>query len=184
MPIQIGQAEPGFNDPVGLMTACHRRIETFLKTLSIAARIAQQRQLQPEEMKAVSRALRYFREAAPNHTADEEQDVFPALVRHEPRSKKTVEALMRDHDLADALHARVNAIGEEWLRDGQVPAALHPELLDALARLELLYADHIQVEEAELFPQASRVLSQDELDTIGARMAERRGLRYVSGSVR
>lgn len=178
MPVQIGQAEPGFDDPVGLMTACHRRIKNFLKTLRIAAELAEQRDLEPEELEAVSRALHYFRDAAPNHTADEEQDVFPALLRHEPSSTETVEALLRDHHRADALHQQVNDIGEVWLREGRIQLARYRELVDALTQLEGLYAEHIRTEETELFPRASQVLSRAEFTAIGVKMAERRGMRY------
>ena len=38
MPIQIGQAEPGFDNPLGLLSACHRRVERFLAALARVAR--------------------------------------------------------------------------------------------------------------------------------------------------
>lgn len=179
MAIQIGQAEPGYNDPVGLMTACHRRIERFLKTLRFAAEHAGGRGLEPEEREALARALRYFREAAPHHTADEEQDLFPALVRKEPDTAVSVENLEKDHARAEELHARVDALGEKWLQAGQLSGPDLAEFRDATATLEKLYAGHIRIEETEVFPRASRALNRTDLDAIGRRMAQRRGMAYL-----
>lgn len=179
MAIQIGQIEPGCNDPVGLMTACHRRIERFLKTLQHAAQHLAGRKLSPEEEEALSRALRYFREAAPKHTADEEDDLFPALIRHQPATAEAVHALEQDHLRAARLHAVVDQIAEQWIRDGVLGEGAVKELKQALDDLALLYGEHIRTEETELFPRASQVLQAEELDAIGRRMAERRGVPFV-----
>ncbi len=46
MPVSIGaKPESGFDDPIGLMTDCHRRIESFLEALSKAAQSAAGRKL-------------------------------------------------------------------------------------------------------------------------------------------
>ena len=80
MLIQIGAESSSFMDPIGLMSDCHRRIEMFLNTLSEAADCTG-RSLKEEEGRALDAALRYFREAAPKHNADEEQSLFPRLRR-------------------------------------------------------------------------------------------------------
>ena len=76
MPVQIGAKTHTFSDPTALLSDCHRRIEMFLGTLEkIAAHIDQP--LPDDVRRALESALRYFREAAPKHTADEEESVFP-----------------------------------------------------------------------------------------------------------
>jgi hemerythrin-like domain-containing protein len=48
------------------------------------------------------------------------------------------------------------------------------QLLTATAKLKRLYADHIQVEETSVFPQAAEVLEKTELAAIGAEFRARR----------
>jgi hemerythrin superfamily protein len=60
------------------MSDCHRRIEMFLRVLGAAAE-RKGGTLAEDERRALDAALRYFREAAPKHNADEEQSLFPRL---------------------------------------------------------------------------------------------------------
>ena len=78
MPVQIGAQSHSFSDPTGLLSDCHRRIEMFLGTLERVASVID-RPLTEETRPALESALRYFREAAPKHTADEEESLFPRL---------------------------------------------------------------------------------------------------------
>src|SRR5215468_10167073 len=80
MPIQIGGKNHSFSEPTGLLSDCHRRIEMFLGSLERVAG-ATERPLNSESQQALEAALRYFREAAPRHTADEEESLFPRLRR-------------------------------------------------------------------------------------------------------
>ena len=72
MPVQIGAPAHNFSDPTGLLSDCHRRIEMFLRVLEGVALVID-RPLTGESRSALESALRYFREAAPKHTADEEE---------------------------------------------------------------------------------------------------------------
>jgi len=78
MPVQIGAPAHNFSDPTGLLSDCHRRIEMFLRVLEGVALVID-RPLTGESRSALESALRYFREAAPKHTADEEESLFPRL---------------------------------------------------------------------------------------------------------
>src|ERR1700694_2567703 len=79
MPIQIGQKESDFTDPLGLLSDCHRRIEHFLAVLIRLCDKAQGGPLDAEREDLLKKALAYFRNAAPKHTADEEHSLFPRL---------------------------------------------------------------------------------------------------------
>src|SRR5947208_11249106 len=80
MAVTIGATpEHSFEQPLGLLTDCHRRIELFLGVLSRIAEDARGGALTDQQRSALMTALRYFREAAPKHTADEEQSLFPRL---------------------------------------------------------------------------------------------------------
>lgn len=79
MPVNIGATEITFANPIGLLTDCHRCIERFLQALLKIAADVQGGALDTARRDALQAALKYFRLAAPKHTADEEDDLFPAL---------------------------------------------------------------------------------------------------------
>lgn len=78
MPVQIGAKAHSFSDPTGLLSDCHRRIEMFLASLQRVGEMID-RPLSDDARTALESALRYFRESAPKHTADEEESLFPRL---------------------------------------------------------------------------------------------------------
>src|ERR1035437_214605 len=72
MGIQIGaKPDSGFDDPIGMLIDCHRRIERFLQILWVVADAAPGRALTDEEAAAAQSALHYFRVGGQRHTADE-----------------------------------------------------------------------------------------------------------------
>src|ERR1017187_10966064 len=89
MPIVIGaKRESSFTDPIGLLSDCHRRVERFL---AVRVHVATQAPGEPftgEQRTAWDTALRYFREAAPKHTADEEEKPVSPVARHGPLRSK------------------------------------------------------------------------------------------------
>jgi hemerythrin-like domain-containing protein len=185
MPIQIGQKkEADFSDPLGLLSDCHRRIEHFLGVL---IRICQKRSgdtLAADERPALENALTYFRNAAPKHTADEEDSLFPRM-RAAGGAATALECLARlegDHETAGRDHAIVDELGMRWLQQGLLDGEPTLELTHALERLSRLYAQHIAIEDKELFPLAGRVLNAGDLAAVGAEMAERRGVATNAGS--
>ena len=185
MPIVIGaKAQSGFHDPIGLLADCHRRIERFLAVLARVASEAQGRHLTAEQREALDVALRYFREAAPKHTADEEQSLFPRLRQiDEPEMTAAlaqVESLENDHTRAERSHAEVDRLGQLWLASGTLSPADADRLNGLLSELADLYRDHIAVEEHHVFPVASRVLASPDRQAIGGEMAARRGLGPVT----
>src|ERR1035438_2114885 len=77
MAIQIGaKPDSGFDDPIGMLIDCHRRIERFLHVLCVVADRAWNRALTDEEVTAVQSALQYFRVGGLRHTADEEESLL------------------------------------------------------------------------------------------------------------
>ncbi len=181
MPIVIGaRPESNFTDPIGLLTDCHRRIEQFLSVLVQVAAQANGGPLAAEQRVPMETALRYFRDAAPKHTADEESTLFPRLrLCDRPELQAAfarMDALEQDHILAGRGHAEVDRLGERWLADGSLPPADAERLSLVLAELSGLYRDHIAIEERELFPAASLALAEADRVSIGVEMANRRGL--------
>ena len=80
MPVQLGvRPDHSFNEPLGLLSDCHRRIEQFLDLLIKVNDEAGELELSPVHRDALQVALRYFSVAAPKHTQDEEASLFPRL---------------------------------------------------------------------------------------------------------
>jgi len=182
MPVQIGgKAESDFNTPLGLLSDCHRRIENFLALLIRVAHGARGRVLSAEDRAALEKALDYFRDSAPQHTADEEESLFPRLrgLDHPLANSAlaSIDALEADHVAAAADHAVVDSLGRRWLEHGALSADEHGLLNGALDRLSAVYVRHIAVEDAEVFPLAGKILQANDLASMGDEMARRRGLR-------
>ena len=184
MPVVIGsKRESDFTDPIGMLSDCHRRIERFLRVLLTIATEQQGGPLSGEQRVALETALNYFRNAAPKHTADEEESLFPRLRRIEsPEMRSTLEridALEHDHQRADQRHQEVERLGREWLNRGRLPGEDAKRLANLLTELSELYEQHIALEDREIFPSAKRLLSPEDRTAVGVEMADRRGLRAV-----
>ena len=175
MSVEIGgQPDSGFDDPLGMLQDCHRRIERFLKTLGTVLRRARSRALDDEEAAAVKAALHYFRVGGSRHTDDEEESLFPRLNAHPDAPGPTMNDLEEEHQRAQGLHYVVDRLFMTWLNARALKAEQEQQLESAMAQLEQLYASHIDVEERILFPAAAKLLSREELTEIGEEFRRRR----------
>src|ERR1039458_7462012 len=116
MAIQIGaKPDSGFDDPIGMLIDCHRRIERFLHVRCRVEDRAWNRALADEEVTAIQSALQYFRVGGLRHTADEEESLFPRL-RAESITDNSEEIgrLENDHRQANELHAMVDTLYSVW----------------------------------------------------------------------
>lgn len=183
MPVQIGALTHNFSDPTGVLSDCHRRIEMFLGSLGAIANVIDC-PLTDETRRALDSALRYFREAAPKHTADEEESLFPRLRQvHHPNVQSALarlEELERDHHWAVRLHAEVDGLGQRCLSKGSLSGVEAEEFQRAVASLTSMYRQHISVEDSVVFPAAARLLSQTDRATIADEMAVRRKVRLTT----
>src|SRR5579885_1714835 len=180
MPITIGaKPEATFADPIGMLKDCHRRIERFLNVLAQLSPAAG-RPLDPAQRASWETALRYFREAAPKHTADEEDSLFPRLrqiARPEVQALlERVDVLEQEHARAAQNHEAIDQLGQTWLKEERLSAEQASRLIALLRELQDLYQRHIALEDAEVFPAAAAVLSDAARRDIGREMAARRGL--------
>jgi hemerythrin-like domain-containing protein len=181
MPIAIGQKlESDFRNPLGLLSDCHRRIERFLDGLIAISEEAQGNKLDDVQRQQFEVGLRYFREAAPKHTLDEEESLFPRLRLHKDGESLTALALLdglhADHTDAEIKHERVDDLGRAWIADQGLSPDDSRILISLLEGLRTIYEKHIALEDNELFPLAGRILDRAELEAIAHEMAARRGL--------
>ena len=123
MPVQIGAKTHNFTDPTGLLSDCHRRIEMFMGTLEAVAAVID-RPPAEDTVRALESALRYFGEAAPKHTADEEVSLFPRLrqMGHPEMDSAfaELEHLEDEHRWSATLHADVERLGVQYLSMGKL----------------------------------------------------------------
>ncbi len=95
----------------------------------------------------------------------------------DPATCNLLEQLHLDHQTADDLHTRIDLLLDEWLASGESLTDDSLTTLRAdLAALRQHYANHIQVEEEQVFPSATKLLGNDQLREIGEEMRTRRGL--------
>lgn len=179
MPVQIGAQSHGFHEPIGLLSDCHRRIEMFLRALKSVAEHSGSA-LTEEARQTLASALRYFRDAAPKHNADEEESLFPRLRAvggaEVNAALAELEKLEADHRWAEPLHAEVDQLGERWLRNATLSQPDAGRMRAAMDQLLVMYTRHIELEDRVVFPLADRVLPPAAKAQIAAEMAARRGL--------
>jgi hemerythrin-like domain-containing protein len=182
---QIGQKPPSdFGNPVGMLEDCHQRIRFFLGTLVRFGLASEDVQLKPESSQALRNALMYFRNGAPKHTLDEEESLFPRLRKsgdpRVPSIEKTLRELEHDHAQADAAHAEIDALGEQWLAQGSLSEEQRTRWLVLAENLQAHYERHIAVEERDIFTAARQILTAEDQRQIGAEMARRRGMQATA----
>lgn len=173
MSVQIGaKPDAGFEDPIGMLTDCHRRIEQFLGILCVVAERARGRAMTGEESAAVQAAVTYFRVGGKRHNADEEESLFPRM-RAAGDTEDTGE-LEHDHRDAAALHAHAEDLYADWLAQGSLDAEKQDQLAAATEGLKQLYTEHIEREEKVVFPRAARTLNADAMAEMGREFKARR----------
>ncbi len=182
MPVQIGAQTHSFDDPTGLLSDCHRRVEMFMGSLQAVAAVCDQ-PLRDDVRRALDLALRYFREAAPKHTADEEESLFPRLRQIENPELQAalahLDALEQDHRWAEPLHKIVDLLGNEYLSRGELTPAKSGDFRQAVSQLADMYRRHIDVEDKHVFPVAAKVVSTQLKAEIAKEMAARRAVKKV-----
>jgi hemerythrin-like domain-containing protein len=120
--------------------------------------------------------LRYFDDAVPRHHADEEQTLFPALLESMAGSdpvclRELTMGLAQQHRTLEMAWLRCLRPALERVAAGDEVVSLNASEVEAFADQQLR---HIGVEDDELLPMAARLLSDEELDHIGAAIAIRR----------
>jgi hemerythrin-like domain-containing protein len=165
-------AAPGFDDPLGLLSACHGRIERQLATLERLQRHLPESGCDADARAAAQGILRYFDTAAPHHHADEEESLFPRLAAAAPgRAATLIAELAQEHETLAAnwrhLRPLLAAIA------AGACANLSPK---QVAVVRAAYDSHIAKEETDLIPLAAQTFDAETLATIGREMAARRGV--------
>jgi hemerythrin-like domain-containing protein len=176
MGVQIGaKRDSGFDDPIGMLKDCHRRVEHFLHILCVVVERAGGRTLSGEEAAAVQASIQYFRVGGKRHNADEEESLFPRLRKESGYSGlEEIQGLEEDHQAADRLHAAAETLYQKWIAAGALDEDEYRQLESGTRSLRYLYEEHIRIEEQVVFPRAAQLLGQDAVRTMGDEFRLRR----------
>lgn len=166
----------GFEVPLEMLEACHGRVQQQCELLQRLLVHVRDHGADAQALDAAQRIQRYFDTAARDHHADEEQDLFPALLEAMAGSDAVcIRNMMR------RVQTEHRELERKWLGLREALRAL--EAGDAAPLQESLvrdfiaaYAAHIDYEQAEVLPMAERLLDDEQLQRIGRAMRERRGV--------
>lgn len=165
---------PDFNNPIGLLKACHQRILGFCELLEKIVVHTNEHGVDKTVTQAAQKVHRYFSTAGEHHTADEEEDLFPLLLDALAETGTVIQSLQHEHS---AIHAL-------WIQLDSVLSS--PALIDETSEFENwvkefsdAYKEHIQVEETELFSKAEEILTRNQLEKLGNSMKKRREIHQT-----
>jgi len=170
----------GFEVPLEMLSACHERALHQCATLRRLVPHLAQRGADVDARIAAAAVLRYFDTAAKDHHADEETDLFPALIESMAGSdavclRELVRALTVDHRALESHWQRLRVVLLQIAAGNAIPLASAD-----VEAFVVLYQQHVAREESELLPMATRLMGDEALDRVGKAMRERRGITAIA----
>lgn len=159
---------PSFEDPMEMLRACHDKVRHFAKLSLRIADHVQQQGADQQARDAATAVIRYFDLAAPLHHADEDDDLYPALLAlNDSALNAHIQRLTHEHATLAGLWQAVRA----WLKDIEGGVASSPP--SELSGFAKQYPGHAQDEENLVYPHA-QYLSEYQLNLLGQSMTRRR----------
>lgn len=159
-------------DVVDRFVDCHEKIRKFT---NVALRLAASEGASNEEItEAAAGVRRYFVEALPRHTVDEDESVLWRLKGKDAAVDAALEQMATEHREHEST---VNALVELCDRLAKDPSALDElrDEFDTTAKtLASQFEVHLEREETIIFPAMRRLLDADALAAIGEEMKARR----------
>lgn len=174
--IVLLEAAPGPDDPLGMLMACHRRLEAKLLTLQRVVEVYQQRDEERYDQAAgaIGMVIRHLHGPARLHHEDEEISLFPRLVAHEAQVEQQLAHLEFEHEKLEVQWAALLPLLVRLAEGGEPVDAEITTLAQGVAVLSEGYHRHIREEDEQIYTQAKRLLGSDEIAAVGAEMAARR----------
>ena len=167
---------PSFDDPFGMLLACHERMRRQLGTLARLQRYLPEHGADADARGAATAILKYFDQAAPNHHADEDVSLLPRVLERAPHLSRVIEGIVTDHRALERQWRKLRPLlsGIAAGRNEGLPPALVRTVCEG-------YLAHLEREEMRLFPAARDCLDSDALADIGREFAARRSVAFEAG---
>jgi hemerythrin-like domain-containing protein len=171
MLVKIKRGGKAKDDTFDLLLACHERIRSFI---ALARAAGQRSDASASEVRdACMRVERYFTEALPLHVRDEEESLIPRLRGHSPELDRALLTIKEEHVAHEPmLRALLRAISA--VRDDPGAPAQRAELVAVADDLGREFTEHLQLEEAVVFPAARRFLTPESQADIMYELRRRR----------
>jgi len=168
---ELQKSLPGFDEPIALLRACHEKIRLHCQLLEDLVGHIDKKGVDGEAKSTARKIRDYFTKSAKLHHQDEENDLFPLLVRQSLKIADLVNRLEKEHDQLNALWENID---HGLLKLDDIDMGTFGHQVNDLCTL---YRQHIAQEESDFFPLAQNSLSQKQLLEVGRGMAKRRGVR-------
>ena len=158
MSIELIQTAPDFSDPLGLLSACHGRIEAQCATLLRLLAHLQTSGTDEQARQAAVKILKYFNTAGKHHHEDEEIDLFPVLIQIAAAENNEdpaiwISELCSEHLIMETAWQSLAAFLEKIAENQPVS----PDDLP-VTHFVNLYRTHMAKEDQLLFPYARKKL--------------------------
>ncbi len=167
---------PDFSQPIAVLKHCHDRIRKQLATLQNLLTHLPRHGNDAAAQQAAKAVLKYFDSAAPNHHADEEQDLIPMLRATAQGADaallaELVPAILAQHQQMDTDWGIIKAQLEQ-IANGSGTALSGADV----SRFSEAYLAHMEKEEQNIAPMAKRIFSEEQMAKLGTAMQVRRGI--------
>lgn len=166
---------PSFDEPIEMLRACHERMTAQCSTLQKLAAYLPVHGADAQAQQAARNVMRYFDVAAPNHHADEEQDLFPLLIEAARRKGspmgERIASLLDEHRVLESAWAQLRAVLAD-IAEGKATRLEQAWVNDFVGA----HCGHMALEENQVFPFAEACLDRQQLAALSATMVARRSL--------
>jgi len=171
--------EAGFEQPFGMLAACHDRVTRSLRLLRRLLDHVQAVGLDADARAAARDVWRYFEIAAPAHHADEELHVLPLLrASDDPWLADVARRIEADHAELRLLWQQLGPLLRQLHQADPLPTPAAEDSLAALRPLAMafiaLHDRHLPLEDSFAFPAAQARMQSAELQSMGEEMQRRR----------
>lgn len=166
----------GFDMPLALLSACHQRILQFCDMLERLTDHIEKYGVDLQATETSKLIYKYFTTAGKHHHEDEEQDLFPLMLQHQPELGPLFQQLSATHQQLDVHWQALSILLQDL--NGTNLSRLQDQTF-AFVQAQRL---HLQLENRELLPRAAAQLTIREQETLGQAMAKRRGIDVISNS--
>ena len=159
--------------PLEMLSHLHARTLQQCEALRQLALDVAERGCDEQACSDAASVLRYFDVCAPQYCSDEEEDLFPALLESMAGSDAVC---LRDLTSAMAQQHRTLEMMWQRLRKPLAVAASGHNAAPAIDSIDVfvaLYQSHIEREQLELLPMATRLLSDEALAQVARSMRKR-----------
>ncbi|MEQ8273205.1 MAG: hemerythrin domain-containing protein [Deltaproteobacteria bacterium] len=160
-------------DPVGRLRECHDKLRKFSAT---AVRLAESQDATPDDVReAASGVVKYFTQALPRHTADEDESLLPRLKGRDAAVDAELAEMEKEHRAHEGPVAELITLCRALADAPERLGDLRADLARVASTVDADLGVHLAREENVIFPAVERLLDDAARNDIAHEMSARRG---------